>query len=83
MFRSTLIYHPYFLIASRVGKEAEVEEWIRKKYDGQVMKVEGVIKEDLKLVRSQNPPTTHSAQLAHIHAFILARYAVAKPLSRP
>ncbi|OAV98876.1 hypothetical protein PTTG_25547 [Puccinia triticina 1-1 BBBD Race 1] len=49
MFRSTLVYHPYFFIASRVGKEAEVEEWIRKKYDGQVMKVEGVIKEDLKL----------------------------------
>ncbi|KAH9443000.1 hypothetical protein Pst134EB_027350 [Puccinia striiformis f. sp. tritici] len=48
-FRSTMVYHPYFFIASRVGKEAEVEEWIRKKYDGQVIKVEGVIKEDLKL----------------------------------
>lgn len=49
MFRSTLVYHPYFLIATRVGKEAEVEEWIRKKYEGQVVKVEGVVKDDLKL----------------------------------
>ncbi|PLW15756.1 hypothetical protein PCANC_13456 [Puccinia coronata f. sp. avenae] len=48
MFRSTLVYHPYFYIASRVGKEAQVEEWIRKKYDGQLLQVEGAVKDDLK-----------------------------------
>ncbi|MBW0474880.1 hypothetical protein O181_014595 [Austropuccinia psidii MF-1] len=49
MFRSTMIYYPYFLIATRVGKEIEVEEWLRKKYEGQILKLERVIKDDLKM----------------------------------
>ncbi|KAI8443886.1 DNA polymerase epsilon subunit 1, partial [Phakopsora pachyrhizi] len=49
MFRSSMVYYPYFLIASRSGKEQEVEEWLRKKYEDRALRVERIYKDDLKL----------------------------------
>ncbi|KAL9051838.1 MAG: hypothetical protein Q9162_005779 [Coniocarpon cinnabarinum] len=48
-FKATLEYDPYFLIAVRRGKEAEVEEWIRRTFEGLVKSLTRVDKEDLKM----------------------------------
>ena len=48
-FKATVEYDPYFLIAVRKGKEAEVEEWCRRKFDGLVKTVQWVEKEDLQM----------------------------------
>lgn len=48
-FKATLQYDPYFLIAVRRGKEAEVEEWCRRMSEGMVKAVRRVEKEDLKM----------------------------------
>ncbi|KAG8529220.1 DNA polymerase epsilon catalytic subunit [Bacidia gigantensis] len=48
-FKATVQYDPYFLIAVRKGKEAEVEEWCRRRFEGLVKDVERVEKEDLQM----------------------------------
>ena len=48
-FKATVEYDPYFLIAVRRGKEAEVEEWVRRKFEGAIKSVKRVEKEDLSM----------------------------------
>lgn len=48
-FKATIEYDPYFLIAARRGREAEVEEWCRRKFEGVVKGVKKVEKEDLQM----------------------------------
>jgi len=48
-FKATVEYDPYFLIAVKKGKEAEVEEWCRRKFEGLVKRVKRVEKEDLQM----------------------------------
>ena len=48
-FKATVEYDPYFLIAVRRGKEAEVEEWIRRKLEGGIKNVKRIEKEDLSM----------------------------------
>ena len=48
-FKATLEYDPYFLIAVKRGKEAEVEEWCRKKFEGMLKSVSRTEKEDLQM----------------------------------
>ena len=48
-FKATVEYDPYFLIAVRWGKEAEVEEWCRRKFEGMVKGVKRIEKEDLQM----------------------------------
>ena len=48
-FKATVEYDPYFLIAVRKGKEAEVEEWCRKKFESLVKGVRRIEKEDLQM----------------------------------
>ncbi len=48
-FKATVEYDPYFLIAVRKGKEAEVEEWCRRKFEGLVKAIKRVEKEDLQM----------------------------------
>ena len=50
-FKATVEYDPYFLIAVKRGKEAEVEEWCRRTFEGLVKALKRVEKEDLQLVR--------------------------------
>ena len=48
-FKATVEYDPYFLIATRRGKEAEVEEWVRRKMEGGIKSVRRVEREDLSM----------------------------------
>jgi DNA polymerase epsilon subunit 1 len=48
-FKASVEYDPYFLLAVKKGKEAEVEEWVRRGFEGSVKGVERVHKEDLKM----------------------------------
>lgn len=48
-FKASVEYSPYFLLAVKKGKEAEVEEWVRRTFEGLVKSVERVDKEDLKM----------------------------------
>ena len=48
-FKATVEYDPYFLIAVRKGKEPEVEEWCRRKFEGLVKGVKRIEKEDLQM----------------------------------
>ncbi len=48
-FKATVEYDPYFLIAVRKGKEPEVEEWCRRKFEGVVKGVRRIEKEDLQM----------------------------------
>ena len=47
-FKATVEYEPYFLIAVRRGREAEVEEWCRRSLEA-VKTVKRVEKEDLQM----------------------------------
>ena len=49
-FKATIEYDPYFLIAVKRGKEPEVEEWSRRKFEGLIKKVIRIDKEDLQMV---------------------------------
>lgn len=49
-FKATIQYDPYFLIAVRRGREAEVEEWCRRAFDNIIKTVKSVEKEDLQMV---------------------------------
>lgn len=46
-FKVTFPYQPYFLIATRVGKEAEVEEFLQRKFEV-VRSLVRVVKDDLR-----------------------------------
>ena len=48
-FKATVEYDPYFLIAVRRGREAEAEEWCKRKFEGLVKGVKRVQKEDLQM----------------------------------
>lgn len=49
-FKATLLYDPYFLIACKQGTEGEVEEWLRRKFEGLIKKTSRIPKEDLSMV---------------------------------
>ncbi|WFD27179.1 DNA-directed DNA polymerase [Malassezia nana] len=49
MFKVTVLYQPYFLLACYAGTEFIVEEWLRRKFEGVLSSVERKRKEDLKL----------------------------------
>ncbi|KAI9797963.1 MAG: DNA polymerase epsilon catalytic subunit [Piccolia ochrophora] len=48
-FKATIGYEPYFLLAVKRRKEAEVEEWITRKFEGLVKGVTRIEKEDLQM----------------------------------
>ena len=48
-FKATVEYDPYFLIAVKRGREAEVEEWCRRKLEGTVKRMNRIEKEDLQM----------------------------------
>lgn len=48
-FKATIEYKPYFLIAVKKGKESDVEEWLRRKFEGSVQGIKRVEKEDLQM----------------------------------
>lgn len=48
-FKVTMLYQPYFFLACRPSTESSVEEWLLRRYEGYLNKVERVWKEDLKL----------------------------------
>ena len=48
-FKATMEYDPYFLIAVKRGREAEVEEWCRRMFEGLVKRLRRLEKEDLQM----------------------------------
>lgn len=48
-FKATLEYDPYFVIAVKRGKEADVEEWCRRAFEGLVKSIKRVEKDDLSM----------------------------------
>lgn len=48
-FKATVEYDPYFLLAVRRGREAEVEEWCKRMFEGLVKSVARLSKEDLQM----------------------------------
>lgn len=48
-FKATVEYDPYFLIAVKGGREAEVEEWCRRMFEGLIKSIKRVEKEDLQM----------------------------------
>lgn len=48
-FKATVEYEPYFLVATRRGKEADVEEWCRRMFEGTLKSIKRVEKEDLQM----------------------------------
>jgi DNA polymerase epsilon subunit 1 len=48
-FKATVEYDPYFMVAVRRGREAVVEEWVRRSFEGIIKNVRRVEKEDLSM----------------------------------
>lgn len=48
-FKATVGYDPYFLVAIKRGKEADVEEWCKRAFEGLIKKVSKIEKEDLSM----------------------------------
>ncbi|KIW66546.1 DNA polymerase epsilon catalytic subunit A [Phialophora macrospora] len=48
-FKAVVEYDPYFLLAVKRGREAEVEEWCKRMFEGLVKAVNRVTKEDLQM----------------------------------
>ncbi|KAK9478531.1 hypothetical protein V1514DRAFT_330928 [Lipomyces japonicus] len=48
-FKATVNFDPYFLVGCRAGMEADVEEFIRRKFEGLVKNTSQVQKEDLNM----------------------------------
>ncbi|KND02716.1 DNA polymerase epsilon catalytic subunit [Spizellomyces punctatus DAOM BR117] len=48
-FKATIIYEPYFFVLCKPGTEADVEEYIRRRFDKVILSVERVEKDDLDL----------------------------------
>lgn len=53
-FKATVEYEPYFLVAVKRGREAEVEEWARRKFESMLKGVRRVEKEDLQMVGAKS-----------------------------
>lgn len=58
-FKATVEYDPYFLVAVKRRREAEVEEWCRRTFEGLVKGIKRVEKEDLQMVRKSNETLSH------------------------
>jgi DNA polymerase epsilon subunit 1 len=56
LFKSTILQEPYFFLACRKGSESQVEEWLMKKFEGVLLRIERKRKEDLKMVRQRAGP---------------------------
>lgn len=48
-FKATVEYDPYFLVAVKRGREAELEEWCRRSFEGLVKSFKRVDREDLAM----------------------------------
>ncbi|KAI9860198.1 MAG: DNA polymerase epsilon catalytic subunit [Trichoglossum hirsutum] len=48
-FKATIGYDPYFVLACKMNSEPEVEEWLRRKFEGVLKKVVKVTREDLQM----------------------------------
>ncbi|KAK7202921.1 hypothetical protein BZA70DRAFT_86937 [Myxozyma melibiosi] len=48
-FKAVLRFDPYFLIGCKGGRETDVEEYVRRKYEGLVKTTQRVVKEDLSM----------------------------------
>jgi DNA polymerase epsilon subunit 1 len=48
-FKATVEYDPYFLVAVKKSKEAEVEEWCKRQFEGLVKTIKKLGKEDLQM----------------------------------
>jgi DNA polymerase epsilon subunit 1 len=48
-FKATVEYDPYFMVAVRRGREAVVEEWVRRSFEGIIKNVRRLDKEDLSM----------------------------------
>ncbi|KAF3099881.1 DNA polymerase epsilon catalytic subunit [Orbilia oligospora] len=48
-FKATVLYDPYILIACKAGFEMEVEEWMRRKFEGLVKSLSRLTREDLQM----------------------------------
>ncbi|KAI8821881.1 uncharacterized protein EV422DRAFT_573743 [Fimicolochytrium jonesii] len=48
-FKATILYEPYFYVVCKAGTEADVEEYIQRRFTNLVLSVERKEKEDLKL----------------------------------
>ncbi|GAA97490.1 uncharacterized protein L969DRAFT_83792 [Mixia osmundae IAM 14324] len=49
LFKATMVYEPYFFLACKKGTETQVEEWLNKRFETQLVRVERQRKDDLKL----------------------------------
>ncbi|KAJ2957645.1 hypothetical protein NQZ79_g6638 [Umbelopsis isabellina] len=47
-FKTTLLYDPYFYIGCKPGTETEIEEYLRRRFENVIEKINRVRKEDLK-----------------------------------
>ncbi|TIB63670.1 hypothetical protein E3P77_03431 [Wallemia ichthyophaga] len=48
MFKSTITYEPYFYLSCKPGTEAAVEEWLLRRFESLIYKIERIYKDDLK-----------------------------------
>ncbi|KAI9594971.1 hypothetical protein BDF19DRAFT_465848 [Syncephalis fuscata] len=48
-FKATIVSSPYFLIGCKPGSESEVEDFLKKQYEGTIEHIEQVNKEDLNM----------------------------------
>ncbi|KAF2717231.1 DUF1744-domain-containing protein [Polychaeton citri CBS 116435] len=48
-FKAAIEYEPYFLLAVKRGKDGEVEEWLKRSFEGLIRGFDRVDKEDLKM----------------------------------
>ena len=48
-FKATIQYDPYFLIAVKRGRETDVEEWLKRGFEGLVKTIIRIDKEDLQM----------------------------------
>ena len=53
MFKATRVFRPYFYVGCREGFEAEVEDVLRRRFEGRLCGVACVVKEDIDLVRER------------------------------
>jgi DNA polymerase epsilon subunit 1 len=49
-FKATVIYSPFFYIKVRDGKESEVEDYLRRKFENTIEHISREEKEDLDMV---------------------------------
>jgi DNA polymerase epsilon subunit 1 len=49
-FKATVLYEPYFLIVCKPGTDNEVDEFLRRKFERLIVRIDKLEKEDLKQV---------------------------------